>query len=253
MDPKNMTQAQRQALWSAAGHSGIAPVGYGGESGGGGSGAASQYVGSIANQFTQLKPFDQVDPFSFDKALATQAATAEYEPYYNQLLSDYTKQVNTTISRSQEDLKSTLTSLQQGKDYYTGTQGRLLDKALKSTNEGYAGRGLFFSGAREKDINDLNTQYQADSGNYNNQYDYNVGQAKTGQARSVEDTNTALSQYQRDITQQKKTGIAQGVLNRQSEAQQMYETARSAYYGSSALGQDASNKAIANLPKYSYT
>lgn len=43
-DPSTMTQNQRQALWDRAGHAGIAPVGYGGESSGGSSGGGTDTI-----------------------------------------------------------------------------------------------------------------------------------------------------------------------------------------------------------------
>lgn len=262
---QNMNQANigLLPLWRSLGNTGDLPAGWNGEggsssdsSGGGGvqdilNNAVSSMSGLFPNPVT---PFETVDPFSFDKTLATQAATAEYDPYYQQLLSDYSKNVQTNLSRSQADLTTTLQQLQQGKDYYTGTEGRMLDQALKQTNEGYAGRGLFFSGARQQDINQIQTQYQADTGNYNNQYDYNVSQAKLTQGRTAEDLSTAQSQYNRDTKNAEKSAIAQGVLQRQTEAQTQYEAARQAYYSAAQYGgQGAANQAVASLPKYSYT
>lgn len=228
------------------------------QSGGGGGGVndiLNSAISSMSDLFpNQVTPFEQVNPFSFDKALATQAATAEYDPYYQQLLSDYSKNVSTTLSRSKEDLQTTLQQLQQGKDYYTGTEGRMLDQALKQTNEGYAGRGLFFSGAKQQDINQIQKEYQAQTGEFNKQYDYNTGQAKLAQQRTAEDLGTAQSQYTRDVKQSEKTAINQGILQRQSEAQAQYESARQAYYNAAQYGgQGAASKAVSNLPAYNYT
>lgn len=230
----------------------------GGQSKGGGGGGVDDIINnaisSLSGIFPQkVTPFEQVDPFQFDKELAKQAATAEYDPYYQQLLSDYTKGAQTTISRSKEDLTKTLQQLQQGKDYYMGTEGRMLDSALKQTNNGYAGRGLFFSGARQGDINKIQEQYNAETGNYNQQYTNNVAGANQAAARTQEDVNTAQSQYNRDTGQAEKSAIAQGVLQRQTEAQQQYESARQAYYNAAQYGgQGSASDVLKNLPKYSY-
>lgn len=217
-----------------------------GLSGGGGS-VQQQYddltqgiFDSILGRFNQVKPYEQVNPFSFDEKLATEAATAEYSPYYDQMLSDYTSTVERTKSRSQEDYNKTIEQLNAGKEYYSGTERRLLDRALDTTDKGYASNGLFFSGARQKDIAQLNTEYQAETGEYNRQYEYNVGQAGTALQRTKEDVGTAASQYSRDVGQAKKTAIAQGVLQRQSEAVQQYEAGRQQYYDAAQYGATGS-------------
>lgn len=235
------------ADYSAYQQAGSPDVGGGG---GGGGDILSQYVNTIANQFQTVKPFEQVNPFSFDKQLAEQAATAEYDPYYQQLLSDYTGNVQTTLSRSQQDLQTTLQQLQQGRDYYTGTEKRMLDQANKQTNEGYSGRGLFFSGARQQDLNTIQNEYAAQTGQYNQQYQFNVSQANQAQQRTAQDLSTAQSQYTRNTKQAEQSAIAQGVLQRQSEAQAQYEAARQTYYTAAQYGgQSGANAAIANLPK----
>lgn len=214
----------------------------GGDSGGGGGGGSvdsiiQNAIQSLSGLFPKpVKPYDEVNPFTFDEALAKDASTKEYAPYYQELLTDYTSNVERTKSRSQEDLTKTLDQLAAGKEYYTGTQRRLLDKTLLNTNSGYAGRGLFFSGAREKDITDINTQYGADTANYEKNYQYNVGQANTSAQRTGQDVSTALSNYTRDTNREQQTAVAQGVLQRKSEAQNQYEIGRQKYYDAAQYG-----------------
>ena len=188
------------------------------------------YSDAITSSIKTLKPYSEVNPFSFDEALAEQSATAEYDPYYKQLLSDYTQTTQRTLSRSTEDLKTTLQNLSAGKEYYTGEQRRALDSAIKSTNEGYAGRGLFESGAKTDDINKINTEYAATTGEYNREYLANIKSAQTGQQRTTEDVNTASSQYTRDIGQQEKTAIAGQVQQLKSEALAQYQAGQQTYY-----------------------
>jgi len=188
------------------------------------------YTDSVTSMVNPLKPYSEVNPFSFDEALAEQSATAEYDPYYKQLLSDYTQQTQRTLSRSAEDTKTTLENLAAGKEYYTGEQRRALDASIKSTNEGYAGRGLFESGAKKDDLNKINTEYAATTGEYNREYLANVQQAQTGQQRTAEDVNTASDQYTRDVGQQEKTAIAGQVQQLKSEALAEYQAGEQTYY-----------------------
>jgi len=176
--------------------------------------ATAAYTSAVKN----VPSYESVNPFAFDEELAKANATSEYSPYYSRLLSDYTQNVERTKSRSAEDLKTTLDQLSAGKEYYTGVQRRALDTATRSTNEGYAGNGLFFSGVRERDIKELQTESGARVGDYMDTYKYNTGQAELGNTRTIENQDTALSQYSRDNTEAQKAAIAENVLQRKNEA-----------------------------------
>ena len=208
----------------------------GGSSGSSGGGAedymtiAKNFATAIAANVKKVTPYGDVNPFSFDEALATESATKEYSPYYARLLTDYTQNVERTKSRSAEDLKTTLDQLSAGKEYYTGVQRRALDTATRNTNEGYAGNGLFFSGVRERDIKQLQTENTAQVGNYMNTYKYNTGQAETGNQRTIENQDVALSQYSRDTGEAQKAAIAGNVLQRKNEALNEYGLKQKDYY-----------------------
>jgi hypothetical protein len=218
-------------------------AGKGGPTGGGSGGGSpvdqilNGAISSVSGLFPQNLPsYAQTNPFKFDEALATQASTAEYAPYYDTLLSQYTQQVETNKSRSAEDTKTTLDQLAAGKEYYTGTQRTLLDRAIDQTNKGYAGNGLFFSGAKEKDIQNLNKDYQTNLGEYNRQVGVAGDQAKLQNTRTNQDLGTSLSQYQTNIGQEKNFAIKQGVLQRQTEAMNQYLAGEQQYYSGGLYG-----------------
>jgi len=213
----------------------------GGNSGGTATDSADYYIQSAINSISQylpkkVTPYEEVNPFFFDEALATKASTAEYEPYYKDLLDQYTQTVERNKSRSQEDLTSTLKQLEAGKEYYMGVQRRALDKATKNTDEGYAGRGLFFSGVRPNEIKELNTEYGAQTGNYLQNYDYNTGQANLTDKRLVEDQATNLTNYTKDTERSKQYAIQAGVLQRKGETQDEYLASKSKYYENALNG-----------------
>lgn len=227
--PTNLYQgwdpASAQADFNATG--GVGKAGYTGSSNSstpqtGADYISKSYADVVASMVKNVKPYEQVNPFSFDEALARESVTAEYAPYYAELLTDYTQDVERTKSRSAEDLQTTLEQLNSGKEYYTGVQRRALDTATRNTNEGYAGNGLFFSGVRERDVKQLQTESGATMENYMNTYKYNVGQATTGNKRTTENLDTALSQYQRENTRESKYAIEGGVLQRKNEALNEY-------------------------------
>ena len=191
---------------------------------------ASQYIASVTAPLKKIQPYNQVDPFAFDEALAREASNKEYAPYYQEQLTNYVQKMDTTTKRSAEDLKNTLSFLSGSKDYYVGTERKLLDEAMKNSNEGFAGRGLFFSGARERDIQKLKEESGSKMSEYMRGYDYNTGQAQTANTRTGEDVALNTSLYQTDINRQQKAAIEGGVLQRKSEAVQDYEMKRNNYY-----------------------
>jgi len=178
----------------------------------------------------KLPPYSQVNPFSFDEELARQAATAEYDPYYQQQITDYTSQVERTKARSAEDLQSTLSFLTAGKDSYVGNERRLLDLSIKSTNNGYAGNGLFFSGARKRDIGTLQENTSQNINDYMRGYNYNTAQAEKSNIRTGQDVTTAQNIFNRDIAQSEKAAIEGGVLQRRQEALDEYNIGAQTYY-----------------------
>jgi hypothetical protein len=187
-------------------------------------------INSFLPMFKKVTPYEERNPFFFDEKLARTASEAEYSPYYKELLSDYTSTVERKKSRSREDLLTTLEQLNAGKEYYMGAERRALDKAERQTNEGYAGRGLFLSGVRKRDIADIREESANRTGNYLRNYDYNVGQARTSEKRSGEDLTTMLSQYTRDTERDKKYAIESSVLTKRGEALDEYNIKKKNYY-----------------------
>jgi hypothetical protein len=199
-------------------------------------------ISPITAMINAQKDYEKANPFAFDEQLAREASTQEYSPYYDELLSDYTSEVQRTSSRSDEDMKTTLEQLAASKDYYVGRERRLLDKATRNTNEGYAGNNLFFSGARERDVKELSTEYMAgigteeQPGQYLKEYQQNVTGTKLANTRTQEDLATKQSNYTRDTTREKQYNIEQGILTRKQEYTDEYENARKNYYSDWYLG-----------------
>ena len=213
----------------------------GGSSGGGGVSSVDDILNNAIGSIMKLvpkavKPYEEVNPFFFDEALAKQAATAQYAPYYNEMLSDYISEVERKKSRSVEDLRIVTEQLEAGKEYYMGTERRLLDKALRGVNEGYAGRGLFLSGAREKDLRELKEESEYKTGEYLRQYGEAKSSAQLAKERGFEDIDTAKSMYERDIEREKQYAITSGVLQRKSETREEYEAGRRKYYDNALYG-----------------
>jgi hypothetical protein len=204
-------------------------------SGGGGSvdSILNTATQSYADLFSSIKPYDEVNPFFFDEKLAQTASEAEYAPYYKEMLTDYTQGVETKKARSTTDLQKTLEELSASKEYYTGKERTLLDRAVRSTNEGYAGRNLFFAGAKDRDIKELQSDYDknyGEQGYYTQNYANQATAAKQTAERNVEDWDLASSMYNRDLEREKTYAVKSGVLQRKQETRDEYEISRRKYY-----------------------
>jgi len=216
-----------------------------GGSTGGTSGGATTSAEVVANSYAKFvadmqknppKKYEEVNPFFFDEMAARNTSEAQYAPYYDRLLSDYIARVERTKSRSQEDLQKTLDYLSASKEHFLGAERRTLDKAERQANEGYAGAGLFFSGARQRDIRELGEESQERIGQYETGYQYGTGQAMTGAQRTAEDLATEQAQTERDIGREKKYAIETGVMQRKREERDEYQIGRTTYYDDYLLG-----------------
>lgn len=163
-------------------------------------------------------------PFNVDQVLAdkTTQAAEQIDPYYNELLSGYLKGVTNKISRSQEDTKSLLDELNASTSSYTGQSLLKLNQAVKSANEGFAGNGLFSSGARYANEGILTTGTNNAINDYTRTQDYKANQAKLGNERTITDTNLASTQQQRDIARSQYTDTQSLAGQLTKEAGQQY-------------------------------
>jgi hypothetical protein len=113
MDPRNLTQDQRQALWESAGHPGIAPVGYGGEGGSSGGGSKALAPADVAG--IRDKVYNTLQPYYLQLA---KEAQGDFDRAVSQLKEDYVKgtrdqRVNFEFTKKtqMDDLRNSLSQL----------------------------------------------------------------------------------------------------------------------------------------------
>ena len=207
-------------------------VGKGGGSSSSGGSNADQYVSAIASTIsTPPEEYLKANPFYFDEASAKEASTTEYSPYYDEILSDYMKNIDTEKEKAQGDLGRFLSELDRQTQVYTTQNKADLNKNLDTIRQGYMGNGLSFSGFENKDLTNTITN------STNNLNDY-LGTNKAKSEQQQADTAYNINQYNtqganetRDIGREKTTAIEGGVQQRQSEALQQYLYGAKAYYG----------------------
>ena len=202
-DPNSLTQGQKQWLWEQFGHSGEASAGYGGEGGGGGEDRspeqfADQYAKSMEEMWGKetswIERTIEQNPFAFDEELAKKSATQEYEPYYSELLDDYLADVGVK-RETLEDEQRLLQALRTTPTGVAGETTRSYERAVAQAEEGFAGRGMFFSGIKKRAL----------------------GGAEVEREAGIRETATETLRQQRDVERQQQEAVAGGVETRREE------------------------------------
>ena len=213
------------------------------DSGGGGSRSGGSTAGSIAggqvsaNEPPQLSPEETANnaiaqafqdiqaqylgnvnpntPFSFDEALAKNAAIQQYAPIYAQTLAQFLQGVRVRGQRSQQDAAQLLQELGQGTDYFAGRSKQLLDLAQEQSRQGFAERGLLYSGEQGRSQGLLASQRQGELQNF-----------LQGQQRKQEGTQQQGQRILEDLLAEKATKERQLATSQQYEVSSAVEEAR---------------------------
>jgi len=80
-------------------------------------------------------PYDEVNPWAFDEALARASAEQEYIPYYNEMLEDYLEEQSVARTRGKEDLDRMKEYTEEDLDTYMETSGIRKQRELEDFEE----------------------------------------------------------------------------------------------------------------------
>ena len=161
-----------------------------------------------------IQEFIVDNPFAFDELLAEESATAQYEPYYSELLEDYLSGVNLQRETIQDERKF-LTELNVLKG---GESERAYKRAITEATEGFAGEGMFYSGIKKRALGAGEVEYKA--GEEKRELGYQAGVGRLG--RREEALQLGETTERRDIGRAEEEAIAGGVLTRKGEAERQY-------------------------------
>jgi hypothetical protein len=175
-------------------------------------------------------PYSEVNPFYFDEQNAKDLATAEFSPYYDELIQDYMKDVDTTKTRLGEDKTKILSELESQKDYFMQNEGTNLDRMIRGIKEGYESKGLYFSGENQRTQGEAQSDYQSKLDDYMRQYQYKTTGYQTDYQRGLEDVTSAATKYNRDVGREKETAITGQVGQLKGEAMDEYLLGAQKYY-----------------------
>lgn len=176
----------------------------------------NQQQEQIEEETSYIEEYLEENPFAFDEELARESVTAEYEPYYSELLEDYT----TDVEAKRESLTDDMRLLNTLEEYDQRAASRSFNRAVTKAEEGFAGSGLFFSGIKKRAIGEEEVDYRDER---------ELSSEKFGhRRRDVEREREGLERrYQRrirDIGREKEEAIESGILGREGEYMTEYYT-----------------------------
>lgn len=132
------------------------------EGGGGGGGGGESFADSILQAvvdplqkeieswWKRLDEYDKNNPFAFDEALARASSQERLNPYFDATLNEFMTGVRRSSARSVEDMTRTIGELNVDASKLSDNERLSTQEAIRSSEEGFAGAGLFFSGRRER-------------------------------------------------------------------------------------------------------
>jgi len=233
---QSLNPAQQNDMARAAGYTGTSDYldhlngGMGGNGGtsGGVNTAEDEYnniLREFLGQFDKLgeldKEFQANNPFVFDELLAKKSAEESYNPYYDAELKDFTQGIERQ-KQSQEGSMKLLTDLNR---IQVGQDKRNLDEAISAAEEGYAGAGLYNSGAKERATGQAMVSGQDIANTRSLQYN----ESMAGGQRSLDEIAQNRATGIRNLETARTTDIQTAIKNMKEEEAARHATERLQY------------------------
>lgn len=200
-------------------------------SGGGVSSADSflqELKDELARQFDELtrrtEEFDKNNPFTFDEIMARKSAEERYNPYYDAELKDFTQ----GIERQKQSTEGSMKLLTDLNRIQVGQDKRNLDDAISAAEEGYAGAGLYFSGAKEKAVGSEQIQGQDTANTRNLQFNESLAGGQRSLSEIAQNQATGI----RRMGAEQQTNIQTEIEKQKAEEEARHATERLQYIGS---------------------
>lgn len=104
----------------------------------------------IESWWKRLDEYDKSNPFAFDEALARASSEERLNPYFDATLNEFMTGVRASSRRSVEDMTRTIGELNVDATKLSDQERLSTQEAIRSSEEGFAGAGLFFGGKRAR-------------------------------------------------------------------------------------------------------
>lgn len=169
---------------------------------------------AIEKESKWLEQYTVEHPFAFDEELAKKSATAEYQPYYTELLEDYLAGVDIATQTIESERKY----LGEMEKVQTGQLARSYERAVTQASEGFAGSGMFFSGIKKRALGGAEVEYGAE------REELATGYGIRGKRLGLREEELGLEERieRKRLGREKEEAIETGVLTRRGEAMRGY-------------------------------
>jgi len=172
----------------------------------------------------------KANPFYFDEQAARDVSTAEFSPYYDEMLQDYLGDIKLTSEKNKGDVTRILADLDKQKELFIQQNGTDFEKTIRGIKEGYSGKGLYFSGTNLRDQGEATATNTNKLEGYLNTYGNKTAQANAENNYTQTQLQTGAQQKTRDIGREKTASIYGGINTQKDEAIDQYLYGMNTYY-----------------------
>jgi len=170
------------------------------------------------------------NPFYFDEQSAREVSTAEFSPYYDELLSDYLGEVKLTSEKNRGDATRILADLDKQKEIFLQNNGQEFEKTIRGIKEGYSNKGTYFSGFNNRDQSEASTTNTNKLEGYLSTYGKTKAQTTADDSYTQSILSTNAANKARDLGREKTTAIYGGMNTQKDEAIDEYLYGMKTYY-----------------------
>jgi len=172
----------------------------------------------------------KANPFYFDEQSARDVSTAEFSPYYDELLQDYLGEIKLTSEKNRGDATRILADLDKQKELFFQNNGQEFEKTIRGIKEGYSNKGTYFSGFNNRDQAEATKANTNKLEGYLNTYGTKKYQATADDAYQQALLGTSAANKTRDINREKTAAIYGGMNTQKDEAIDEYLYGMKTYY-----------------------
>jgi len=172
----------------------------------------------------------KANPFYFDEQNARDVSTAEFSPYYDEILNDYMGDVKMTADKNKGDTTRILADLDKQKELFIQNNSADFEKTIRGIKEGYSAKGLYFGGENMRTQNEATASNTNKLEGYLNTYGNKYGQTKDESAFTQNQLDVGAQRKARDVGRDKLASIYGGVQTQKNEAIDEYLYGMQTYY-----------------------
>jgi len=197
-------------------------------------------VNQIEENNKKLAEWDRNNPFAFDEALARAGSESNINPYYTKTLDEFMQGIRASSRRSVEDMTRTIGELNVDASKLSEKERLSTQEAIRSSEEGYAGAGLFFGGQRERTTGLQEVQGIQNQEGIETKLGRDIGSQRRADTRWREDLALKESHQKWTTEAERKTALEVDVAKKRRENELDKALARAQFSGT--LGGNLQNR-----------